>query len=995
MLLALVFLTFVKQVTAQESKHEGSAQPDFSAAEIEFFEYKVRPLLVEHCLQCHGDDEKKIRGGLRLTSRAEILSGGDSGPAAVSGKPKESLLIASVHYEEFEMPPKGQLKDTDIETLTRWVKLGLPDPRQSGKTPTTNVIDIVKGKEYWAFKKANVVTPPEIKDGNWPDSKIDEFILSRLEAESIRPVGDANRETLIRRATLALTGLPATVEQIEQFESDPGETKIAFAKIVDEQLASPHFGERWGRHWLDVTRFAESSGGGRSLMFPHAWRFRDYVIDAYNNDKPFDEFIKEQIAGDLMPFESHDQKIERIVATGFLALGPTNYEQQDKELLRMEVIDEQVDTIGRAFLGLTLGCARCHDHKFDPIPMTDYYAMAGILKSTRSLVDGNVSKYVERPLATDEEIAIEKTYKAKVAKLSRQLNTAKKKLAQLNGQEKTYADLAKKNRLSKNLEGIVWDSETAQLVGRWKKSTSVGLFVDGHYIHDDNEKKGEKQVVFSPKFETGGQYEVRLSYSSDGNRASNVPVTINHQDGLASLNVNQSEAPPIDGLFISLGTFRFEADNKSTVTISNKGTDGYVMVDAVQFIKKVESVKDADDKSKATDLNTDSKDASKIKEAEKAGNSAIANKAVADKAKSAEVVELESKIKSLNKRLKKLKKTRPVKLAIAMSVEEAKTPADGHLHIRGSVRNLGPVIPRGFISVCCDESPQPKLEKHESGRLQLAQWIADRNHPLTARVYVNRIWRQLFGKGLVRTTDNFGAMGERPSHPALLDYLAEDFVANGWSTKRLIRKIMLSHVFRLSAEQNEAGNERDDQNRLLWRADRRRIDAEVLRDSILFVSGDLDLKPGGLTINKITEFDFGYKFDTVRRSVYVPSFRNSMLDLFEVFDFADPNLVVGNRNTSTLPTQALFLMNSPMVIKQSENAAKRLLQRKDLDARSRIEYAYRQTIGRRPTKAEIDSAVSYIQSFAERESEVKQSELAAWTSFCHALFASLEFRYVD
>lgn len=953
----------------------------FSAADLDFFENKVRPILVDHCLSCHGDDETKLRGGLYLTSRSQMIAGGDSGPAIVPGKPAESLLISAIEFNDFEMPPKGQLDNSDIEILKKWIQLGAPDPRNAQSRGSLNrSIDIEAGKQFWAFQPRRAPEPPQTRETRWPESDIDRFILARLENERLAPVADASRETLIRRAYIALIGLPPTPDQIDAFENSPDDTPTVFGKLVDDLLQSPHYGERWGRHWLDVVRFAESSGGGRSLMFPDAWRFRDYVINAYNADKPFDMFVREQIAGDLLPYDSHDQKIEQIVATGMLALGPTNYEQQDKELLRMEVVDEQVDTAGRAFLGLTLGCARCHDHKFDPIPMTDYYALAGIFGSTRSLVDGNVSKYVERSLATESELATESRYRGKVNRLSRELAQAKIQLKELGG-EVASNQTAKKNRPSQHMAGIVMDDRSAALTGDWTESTSTPFFVDGHYLHDNDADKGKKQVVFSPNLKTGGLYEVRLSYSPGGNRASNVPVRIDHQDGQENVIVNQSEPPPIEGLFISLGQFRFEADNKSSITISNTDTDGHVIVDAVQFLLQ--------DSARKESTNPSREPSGKLAEqAHSAGRSSLASPA------SVEVEEVRQNIKRLEEELRTLKKNAPRRTAFAMSVKDAENPVDGHLHIRGSVRNLGPVVPRGFISVCSPGPVRPKLGKQESGRLQLANWIASPNHPLTARVYVNRVWRHLFGVGLVSTTENFGLMGERPSHPALLDHLANRFVSHGWSTKRLIREIMLSHVYRLRVDiRNEATN-RDPTNRLLSRANRRRVDAEVLRDSILFVSGELDLTPGGRTIRKITQYDLGYEFDTVRRSVYVPAFRNSMLDAFEVFDFANPNLVTGHRNTSTLPTQALFLMNNPMVIQQSENFASRLLARQELDNAQRIELAYRQALGRRPTKQERDQTLEYLKTLTAM-SQSEDPELAAWSSVCHAIFASLEFRYID
>ncbi len=866
----------------------------FTAADMEFFENQVRPLLVENCLECHGDQTEKIRGGLRLTSRAEAIKGGDSGPAIVPGKPDESLLIEAIHYESFEMPPTGKLSDDQIGVLTKWIELGAPDPRANSGPTNSGPVDIEEGRKFWAFQALQKVSPPDTQNADWPRSTIDRFILARLAKNKLEPAADTNRETLLRRVYFALIGLPPSEKTVEDFVASSNSLEQDLEDLVDELLASSHFGERWGRHWLDVARFAESSGGGRSLMFPEAWRYRDYVIDSFNKDKRFDQFTKEQIAGDLLPYESQDQRSEFIVATGFLALGPTNYEQQDKELLRMEVIDEQVDTIGRSFMALTLGCARCHDHKFDPIPTQDYYALAGIFQSTKSLVDGNVSSYVQRSLATDAETAAEQKYKQQVAKLTKELSVATKRMNAIGGAVVTNG---RTRRLAvKGLPGIVLDDSQAELTGQWKKSTYVPSYVGENYIHDDGQTKGKNQAVFSPSLVTGGQYEVRMSYSPGGNRASNVPVTINHQDGRAERVVNQSQDPPIDGIFISLGTYRFEANNLASVTISTDDTDGVVIVDAVQFILQ--------DDENNTEAKTDPQPV--------AQNQPDAMPAI-ESFESDELRAAKQKVNELNLQLKLLKQDAPRPIAKAMSVDEEANPRDGHIHIRGSVRNLGDVVPRGFVSVICNEADNVEIPTDASGRLELARWIANSEHPLTARVYVNRVWRHLFGKGLVATTDNFGKMGQRPSHPELLDYLASKFIEDGWSTKKLIREIILSRVFRMSTTAEATSAAVDPENRLLWRANRRRVDAEVLRDSMLAISGQLDLTTGGLTIRKIEQYDLGYKFDSVRRSVYVPAFRNTMLDLFEVFDIANPNLVVGNRNTSTLP---MVLRRSDCLVKQ-------------------------------------------------------------------------------
>lgn len=962
---------------------------------IEFFESYIRPILVEHCLECHGSDEKKVRGGLRLTSRESMLLGGDSGTAVVPGKPNESLFISSVHYEDYEMPPEGQLSESQIASLVRWVEMGAPDPRRDDDddSPIATSIDIESGKSFWAFQPRKHAAPPVTIDQAWAKTPIDQFILTKLEANNIAPVGDADRRTLVRRAYIDLIGLPPTPEQIDAFLDDPNPTDVAFLTVIDRLLDSRQFGERWGRHWLDVVRFAESSGGGRSLMLPAAWRFRDFVIQSYNDDKPFDLFLKQQLAGDLMTAESHSQKIEQIVAAGMLVIGPVNLDQQDKELLQMEVVDEQVDAVGRAFLGMTLGCARCHDHKFDPIPTRDYYAIAGIFGATQSLVDGNVSSHVKRPLATEKELAAEAVYRATVKTMTQALAKLK---SEAGGKltDKSPESSGPKSVPADQLPGIVLDSQAATLRGRWLKSKYSGLFVGESYLHDDNANKGDNQVVFSPEFESSGWYEVRMSYTTGPTRATNVPVTVSHQDGQAEVVVNQSVEPPIDGVFVSLGRFRFEANAFASVTIETRGTDGHVIVDAIQFLE-VESGDANGDKRNLNERNRNERGVKpgSVSDSNEDSNAAAIRDTESGSALKSVSDPLLERIQKLEHKLQEVKNHRPPAVAFAMSVTDVSEPVDGHLHIRGSIRNLGPVVPRGLLSVCCEDSPALELSKNESGRLQLAEWMASPDHPLTARVYVNRVWRNLFGAGLVTTTDNFGLRGTRPSHPLLLDYLANQFVADDWSTKTLIRQIMLSRVYQLAAAGDQNASSIDPSNRLLWKSNRRRVDAEVLRDSILFVSGDLDLSYGGATIRNVSEYDRDYQFDSVRRSVYVPAFRNSRLAMLEIFDMANPSMVVGNRTTSTLPTQALFLMNSPMVMDQATKAAARLLQKGELGDRERVIFAWRQTTGRKPGPRELQAAIDYIRSFGgEGDADV---ELKAWTSFYHSLFASLEFRYVD
>ncbi|MEE2827384.1 MAG: DUF1553 domain-containing protein [Planctomycetota bacterium] len=996
-LAGLVLWTGILLFCPWHSLRAQESNEPFSAAQIDFFENKVRPILIEHCLECHGAKPEKLRGGLRLTSRREILDGGDSGPVVVPGKPDDSLFMSAVHYEDFEMPPTGQLSQRDIEILAEWIRMGLPDPRQPGTSGVQAGLDWTAAREHWAFQPRQLgVSRPT--DRGSQESIIDQYVIARLNRDNDgkRPFQlspPAPRETLIRRLHLTLVGLPPTIEEIESFTT--------VEERVDQLLASPRFGERWGRHWLDVARFAESSGGGRSLMFPDAWRYRDYVIQAFNRDKPFDQFVKEQVAGDLLPADSIAQRNEQVVATGFLALGPTNYEQQDKEGLVIDVVDEQIDTVGRAFLGLTLGCARCHDHKFDPITTREYYALAGIFKSTATVVHSNVSKYVETSIASPEELKQQKDHRLAVKRITAELAKAKGEVEALGGQIPSAANV-KKSLPAARLPGLVIDNVATERVGQWQESQFSGTFVDAGYIHDQNRGKGKKKVIFTPRFNVGGQYEVRMAYTAGGNRASNVPVLIDHQDGQARQLVNQSKTPPIDGLFISLGRFRFEADNVARVTIETGGTDGHVIVDAIQFLP-LDQVPDVAAETEPGDLADKSQGS--VPETDQALQAALKN------------------YRQLDQRLKVLKEKTAPPVPVAMSVRDIEKPADSPIHIRGEVRNLGPTVPRGFLDICnhvladndspdlhgsADRNMATRLPRAssipagQSGRLQLAEWLVHPEHPLTARVYVHRVWRHLFGVGLVESTDNFGLMGTAPVNRELLDYLAEQLIENGWSTKSLIRQITASRTYQqhigheLTAEGSPARE--DLENRLLWRFNRQRLDAEVLRDSILAVSGQLDLTPGGRTIRKMAQYDLGYEFDTRRRSVYVPAFRNSMLDLFEVFDVANPNLVTGHRVTSTLPTQSLFLMNSPMVIESARIMAGKILEEplapEAAGPSGQVRWLYRTMLGRPPTKEEAEESIRFLSDF-QPDTDSLTPRQDAWQNLIHALFCSLEFRYMD
>lgn len=848
-----------------------------------------------------------------------------------------------------------------------------PAATAGSPSPAGRKIDIEAGRHFWAYQPIRQPAVPSVKDAAWPRGEIDRFVLARLEAHQLHPVEDADAGALVRRVYFDLTGLPPTPEQLDAFANEKGpdgaplSLDVRYEHLVDRLLASQQFGERWGRHWLDVARFAESLTL-RGFVLTDTWRYRDYVIDSFNQDRPFDRFVQEQVAGDLLPAKSLEERRRLVVASAFLAMGNYNLEEQDKTQLEMDVIDEQIDTLGKALLGQTISCARCHDHKFDPIPTRDYYALAGILQSTQTLeYPGNVSKWLQVPLPVEpQRERVLQEQRAALAKLQEKINSAKAALAK--------ADVGKPGKgatpLSK-LAGIVVDDPRAKRVGIWKESKSVASYVGDGYLTDNGDRKEEKTLTFMPEITESGRYEVRFAYTPGANRATNVSVTVFSADGEKTVVVNEKEPPPVDGHFVSLGQYTFEKNGQGFVLVSNQDANGHVVADAAQFVP-------ADAASVAV------------------GNaSATAGKSHAPATRPAKVARggakpSDASIKAMEAELKRMTAEAAAKQEAVAAVREAKQIGDGHIHLRGSAHHLGDTVPRGFLEVV-PVSGIPPIPAGESGRLELADWLTSPQNPLPARVMANRVWHWLFGAGIVRTTDNFGTTGEPPSHPELLDYLASRFVAEHWSVKRLIREIVLSRTYRLSTRSDAAALAADPENRLLWRMNHRRLDAECLRDAMLSVSAQLDLRSPGRTYKPGLTTDFGFKNDDAHlRSVYLPVFRNALPEMFELFDFADPSVSTGRRNVSTVAPQALFLMNHPFVLDQSRRAAERLLADPGCrDDAARIDRAYRLTLGRLPTAGERRIAETCLQSSGGAD------RTDAYARLFHALFASMDFRYVD
>jgi hypothetical protein len=701
--------------------------PPSAANRSDFFEKSIRPLLANHCFECHGP--KKQRAGLRLDSRTAMLSGGDSGAAIVPGSPEKSLLVKALHYQsEPKMPPNAPLAPEQIAALTLWIKQGAPWPQSTAEirppAKETGFRITPKDREFWSFRPVTAPALPAVRDREWPKTSIDHFILARLESSGLQPVEAADRRTLIRRATFDLIGLPPTPAEVDAFLND--KAPDAFAKVVDRLLASPHYGERWARHWLDVARYGEDQAHTfQARKYPQGFRYRDWLINAFNEDLPYDRFLLEQLAADLLP---DPNRLDNLPALGFFACGPVYYGDPK----RLDQIDDRIDTVTRGLLGLTVACARCHDHKFDPIATKDYYSLAGVIAST---------DYVE----------------------------------------------------------------------------------------------------------------------------------------------------------ISL----------------EPGNEGKAIV-------PVKAPKD--------------------------------------------------------------KKAAPKAVPFIHALKESATPANLRVHLRGNAKTLGEEAPRRFMPILMSDEPPPFT--HGSGRLDLARAIADKDNPLTARVFVNRVWQHHFGKGLVRTASNFGALGERPTHPELLDHLATLLVKSGWSIKALHREIMLSATYQLSSNFHARNAEADPENKLLWHASRRRLEVEAWRDAMLAVSGKLDRTVGGPSLNLNAP-------DNRRRTLYGMVSRHELNSLLRLFDFPDPNITSGGRTVTTVPLQQLFVLNSEFMVQNAKALTARLAEGEKDDA-GRIHAAFGLLYGRPPNDREVQLGLTFLGGTG-----APQGGLSRWEQYAQVLLATNEFLYVD
>jgi len=942
-------------------------------SEIEFFEKKIRPVLVKHCYKCHAADSASVKAGLRLDSRQGLITGGDSGTAMVSGKPEESLLIESLKYEGSEMPPDGKLPENIIRDFEQWIKRGAIDPRKA-KTSATQQTDIdwEAARQFWSFqplpsdrddiKKISQLSKSE--KANKIAVIIDQHLDRSLQKAGIVANQPATPQHRIRRLYFDLTGLPPSPKQVMEFVADP--TMQRWEETVNQLMASPRFGQHWGRHWLDVARYADSNGGDFNATHHNAWRYRDYVIDSSNNDKPIDKFFQEQIAGDLLPAKSEKEKTEKLIATGFLMLGPKMLSERDKPKLRFDVIDEQIDTLGKVFLGISLGCARCHDHKFDPVPTEDYYAMAGIFHGTQVL-DGEMQQYVSNWKRRD--LPISEAHRKALEVFQKKLVSVQQKLKEAKANLKIEQN--KLSLLEENLHAITIDNKQAELVGEWTSSTYSKNFVGVDYLHDMKKEKGKKKVIFKATLEQAGRYQVLFAYNGSAGRDKNVPVSILFSGTETKIKIDQSVKPNIRQAYVLLGEFDYPANSKVQVIVSNEATTDYVIADAVQFVRLDATL----------DRDAMNKQLTKLKQSQSVQ---------------------QKKLKQIEAQLATLKKQSPAPIPQAFAVQEREQSEDCSIHIRGEHTNLGESVPRGVLKIISGENSMLK-NPQGSGRLELAQWLTGDAHPLVSRVFVNRVWMHLLGEGIVRSVDNFGTLGVAPSHPELLNELSLYFIEDAWSQKDLIRAIVLTKAYQRSATHHASSFQKDPENFLLWRANRRPLTSEQLHDSFLVFQNQIDETHGGSTVTHLGKMAVDNNKQAnakktnqhvLRRSVYQPVLRNQLEEIRQLFDFANPEMAVGKRSITNVPAQALYLLNSQQIRKTAEEMVDNLFAKHGVGSPAGLTELYLLLFAREPKQSEIDLIINFIDLKLNQSVDQKAIK-AAWQDAVQALLISTEFRYLD
>lgn len=1110
--------------------------PVFSASDIEFFEKEVRPILANRCYECHSGRSAKPKGGLRVDSRAALLSGGDTGPAIVPGDVRQSLLVDAINYgETYQMPPKSRLPAEEVATLTKWVAKGAPWPNEVAKEGATSAIFDLGARKaaHWCWQPVQTRSLPEVHDTSWLQQDWDRFVLAKLEANGIKPAARADRLTLLRRVYFDLIGLPPTPKEVADFEqacspslrpsvSPSGEEtkrqadreKEAFAAAVDRLLASPHFGERWARHWMDVVRYAETCGHEFDYPIHHAWRYRDYLIRAFNADLPYDQFVIEHIAGDLLPnprVNPQEQYNESILGTGFWWLHEALHAPVDVRGDAAGRIDNQIDVFSKAFLGVTIACARCHDHKFDAISTKDYYALAGMLNSSRrqeAMLDPHgkiraVAKQVaevraessavmqklviDTPLTGDllskyllatrevlygepkgREPAAADGHRRDVESVARQFGVTAEDLRQwiaaLSDSPppllQVWRQLAfKATAALGDSEFVAWrersDRERAKHL---EEKANYPLFTDfengdasfagwsmtGEAFGAAPTAVGELDpFAAQPQFfELAAAHSGRLSPRFQGVLRSptftlnsrNIFYRMAGKDAEVRLIIDGYTMIEFQQLLFGGCKFPINTDGKwvwhrqsgdigmyqghrAYIEVVDNG-DGWGAIDQICF-SNLESPPSTTDCEPISALAADASIktletlAAKIGEGWSAGlkrwqagqpnqsDVRLTNWLLSRNLLGPQAAVAKEIVASAQQRIEKLMQDLPAPMRATTAIDG--TGENEKVYIRGNPRFLGEEAPRQLLVALV--GPQPAVQQG-SGRLTLARQVADPANPLTARVLVNRLWHHLFGTGIVASVDNFGVLGEKPTHPELLDYLAQQFVTEGWSIKRLVRSMVLSSTYQMSSAPNPV-DEVDPNNRLWHRGNVRRLEGEAIRDAILVASGRLDRQEFGPGIAvHITPFMQGRGKPAAsgpldgagRRSIYTEVRRNFLSPMMLAFDTPIPFNAVGRRNTSNVPAQALILMNDPFVLEQSRLWAERLLSDQELDFDGRVTRAYIAAVSRLPTSDELREVNSFFESQARQQdipTDKAVTDVRVWSDFCHVLFNVKEFAYLQ
>ena len=1088
-----------------------------SPDEVEFFEKKIRPVLAAQCYACHGSNTEPM-AGLRVDSKDALLKGGSRGTSIVSGDPDASLLIRAIRYTDLnlKMPPTGKLPDEKIRDFEQWVRMGAPDPRsRAHAAPATEDkgIDLEEGRKFWSFQSILSDTLANAKASvnreDWATSPIDYYVLAKLEEQGLSPASPAAKRTLIRRVTFDLIGLPPTPEEIDNFLTD--DSPDAFATLVEQLLASPHYGERWGRHWLDLVRYAETNGHEYDNDKLDAWRYRDYVIRAFNNDLPYDQFAKEHIAGDLLAAKRlRDDSVhwDSPLGTGFFWFGEVLNSPTDSDKSRADTVDNQIDVLSKAFLGLTVACARCHDHKFDPIPTADYYSMAGILHST-AIREGSIDS-PERAEQVDQ-------LHGRVEEVNRNIESL------LDAADRTSADTWKRHLLAagellstdgidlpcrleelakeQGLDRLALDRRMAFLQQAAKQpdhplyafaalaqprdesapasfSARLGeireklaeLTAKADPNHSENKKHGD--VVFEdfdkPSYE-GWSVEGQ-AFGSGPARAipPNQPLAAYAGGGVANSfghgtnrlvgslttpkfrmpklyvhirmagNPDRTRFPKNAQLRVTLDADGHKSQTFTTVQggvwqwitrrmtkeigricyfeIVDRSRQGHIAVDKIVLSDSGEPPWSAPDprivelleRSALSSLEALAEIYAQLYQDVSAASDSNARtrRLVAALSPPGSAEDIASPLLPAEQR-DRLATLRHQRRTIANEIPESafgmvskdENPRDVAIHLRGSHQDLGEEVPRRFLQVIAGEDQVPYRDG--SGRPQFAETMTGADNPLAARVMVNRIWRHHFGAGIVTTTDNFGKTGERPTHPELLDFLARQFIDSGWSVKAMHRLTLLSSTYRMSSEAREQAAQLDPRNKLLHHMPVRRLEAEVIRDSVLSMSGSLNRDQFGPSVPPhISKYQDGRGKPASgpldgdgRRSIYLQVRRNFLTPMFLAFDYPSPISTIGRRGSSTVPSQALMMMNNEFVNQQAHIWAERVVA-EQADAHGRIQGMFLTAFGRPARRSEVEEVRSFLGEQRALHGGANKDDARPWADLAHVLMNSTEFVFV-